>query len=82
MVIVTMTTVHTPTNSAVVKPDTKNQWKNSWEKKDGNVFSKPMRNHLNLWSLKLDNNTIILNVIYKYTDVRKNYPKQSSQKAN
>ena len=41
-----------------------------------------MRNHPNLWSLKVGNNTITLNIIYKYTDVRKNYPEQSSQVAD
>ena len=30
-----------------------------------------MRNHLDLLSLKVDNNNITLNVIDKYTDVRK-----------
>ena len=46
---------------------------NSREKKPGNVFSKPMQNHPDLWSLKVDDNAITLNIIYKYTDVRKNY---------
>jgi len=41
-----------------------------------------MQNHLDLWSLKVDDNAIKLNIIYKYTDVRKNYPKQSSQGAD
>ena len=82
MVIVTMTIGRLQTNLEVVKQDTKNRWKNPWEKKPGNVFSKPMLNHLNLWSLKVDNNTITLNIIYKYTDVRKNYPEQSSQVAD
>ena len=31
-----------------------------------------MRYHLDLWSLKVDNHTITLNIIYKYTDVQKN----------
>ena len=31
-----------------------------------------MRNRLNLWSLKVDNNAITQNIICKYTDVRKN----------
>ena len=74
-----MTVGRTQTNSAVVKPDTKNRWKNSWEKKPGNVFSKPMQNHLHLLSLKVDDNAIKLHIIFKYTDVRKNYPEQSSQ---
>ena len=77
-----MTIGSTQTNSAVVKPDTKNRWKNAWEKKPGNVFSKPMQNHLDLWSLKVDDNAIKLNILYKYTDVRKNYPEQSSQGAD
>ena len=41
-----------------------------------------MRNHLDLWSLKVDNNAITLNITYKHTDVRKNYPEQSSQVAD
>jgi len=41
-----------------------------------------MRNHLDLWSLKVDNNAITLNIMYKYTDVRKNSPEQSSQVAD
>ena len=69
-------------NSAEVKPDTKNRWKNSWEKNPGDVFSKPMRSHLDLWSLKVDNNTITFNIIYKYTDVPKNYPERSSRVAD
>ena len=32
--------------------------------------------------LKVNINTITLNVIYKYIDVRKNYPEQSSQVAD
>ena len=39
-----------------------------------------MRNHLDLWSLKADNNTITL-TIYKYTDVPQNYPERSSRVA-
>ena len=52
------------------------------EKKPGNVFSKPMRDHLDLWSLNVDNNAITLNIMYKYTNVRKNYPEQSSRVAD
>ena len=66
-----MTIGRTHTNSAVVKQDTKNRWKNSWEKKPANVFSKPMRNHLDLSSLKVDNSAITLNIIHRYTNVRK-----------
>ena len=77
-----MTIGRTQTNSAVVKPDTRNRWKNSWVKKPGNVFSKPMQNLLDLWSLKVDDNAIKLNIIYKCSGVRKNYPQQSSQGAD
>ena len=41
-----------------------------------------MRNHLDLLSLKVDDNAISLNIIHRYTDVRKNYPEQSSQVAD
>ena len=41
-----------------------------------------MLSHLDLWSLKVDNNAITLNIMYKYTDVRKNYPEQSSRVAD
>ena len=41
-----------------------------------------MQNHLDLWSLKVDDNAIKLNIIYKYSGVRKNYPQQSSQGAD
>ena len=41
-----------------------------------------MQYHLDLWSFKVDNNTITLTVIHKYTDVCKKYPEQSSQVAD
>ena len=34
-----------------------------------------MRNHLDLWSFKVDNNAITLNIIYKNMDVRKKFPR-------
>ena len=33
-----------------------------------------MQNHLDLWSLKVDDKATILNIIYKYTDVWKITP--------